>query len=227
MRLNKFLAKAGVCSRRQAETLITQGLVTVNGIQAEITTPVGEGDVVICEGKQVELSQRSRTVLFHKPRGVICTTSPRERPNLSDCLDFAQRLYPVGRLDKDSEGLLLLTNDGDLSLKLTHPRYEHEKEYEVSVTRPTTKAFLAQLTKGVNLEDGQTLPAKVLSRGTHKFRMILKEGKNRQIRRMCEALGFRVKRLIRVRSGSLELDIQPGEYRDLTAQEIEDLLKPV
>lgn len=227
MRLAKFLAKAGVCSRRQAETFILKGMVLVNGERAEITTPVGERDVVLFEGKPVQLIPDTRTILFHKPRGVICTTSEKERPNLQDCLQLTERLYPIGRLDKDSEGLLLLTNDGDLALKLTHPRYEHEKEYEVTVAQKIAGESISQLAQGIELEDGPTLPAKVILKGPCTFRIVLKEGRNRQIRRMCEALGLRVKKLIRLRSGSLNLDVKVGEFRDLSPSELERLLKPV
>jgi pseudouridine synthase len=224
VRLNKFLAKAGICSRRKAETLIEQGLVSVNGEVATITTPTADGDVVICEGQRVSLQESKKTILFYKPRGVISTTSERERPNLLDCVPFTQRLFPIGRLDKDSEGLLLLTSDGDLALKLTHPRFEHEKEYEVTVYSEVDKKFLQALSKGVELEDGVTLPARVRPVGKRGFRMVLKEGRNRQIRRMCEAHGYRVKRLIRIRTGSLRLDVNEGEYRTLTQQEVEVLL---
>jgi len=226
MRLNKYIARSGFCSRRKAEEFIRAGRVTINGEKADLTTPVQEGDIVSVAGKEIQLQTSTSTFLFYKPRGIITTFSERETPNLGDCIPDETRLFPVGRLDKDSEGLLLLTSDGDLALKLTHPRYGHEKEYEVNVAEALDEQFLTCLQSGVLLSDGRTQPCIVKKLGEKRFSIILKEGRNRQIRRMCETLGHHVLKLKRVRSGGLILDVAVGEMRELSVAEIETHLKP-
>ena len=229
MRLNKFLTKAGVCSRRKAEQLINEGRVTVNGKQAQITTAVGLEDQVKVDGRSVMLkvSQNYETYAFYKPRGVICTLSPKERPNLKDCLPMEGHFFPVGRLDKESEGLLIITSDGELANKLTHPSFEHEKEYLVWLHSDFDDQFLNNLLEGVVL-DGKL--AKVTSTdrlSKNKFKITLKEGRNRQIRRMVELLGHDVQKLKRVRIGAFVLSLKNGEYKRLGKTEILRLQKPI
>ena len=229
MRLNKFLTKAGVCSRRKAEHLINEGRVTVNGKRAQITTAVGLEDQVKVDGRSVMLkgSQNYETYAFYKPRGVICTLSPKERPNLKDCLPMEGHFFPVGRLDKESEGLLIITSDGELANKLTHPSFEHEKEYLVWLHSDFDDQFLNNLLEGVVL-DGKL--AKVTSTdrlSKNKFKITLKEGRNRQIRRMVELLGHDVQKLKRVRIGAFVLSLKNGEYKRLGKTEILRLQKPI
>ena len=229
MRLNKFLTKAGVCSRRKAEHLISEGRVTVNGKRAQITTAVGLEDQVKVDGRSVILkgSQNYETYAFYKPRGVICTLSPKERPNLKDCLPMEGHFFPVGRLDKESEGLLIVTSDGELANKLTHPSFEHEKEYLVWLHSDFDDQFLNNLLEGVVL-DGKL--AKVTSTdrlSKNKFKITLKEGRNRQIRRMVELLGHDVQKLKRVRIGAFVLSLKNGEYKRLGKSEILRLQKPI
>jgi 23S rRNA pseudouridine2604 synthase len=225
MRLNKYIARSGFCSRRKAEEFIGSGRVYVNGKKASLTTPVEEGDQVTVAGKEIQARRSTTTYLFHKPRGIISTFSPKEIPNLADCIPEGLKLFAVGRLDKDSEGLLLLTSDGDLALKLTHPRYGHEKEYEVFVAEVFDEQVLTCLRNGVLLEDGRTQPCTVKKLGPKRFSIVLREGRNRQIRRMCETLGHQVQKLRRIRSGGLLLDIGVGAMRELTSEEIETHLK--
>lgn len=228
MRLNKFLAKAGVCSRRKAESLIEEGRVQVNGQRAEVTTPVQVDDVVTVDGELVhQIHEQDEeflgTYLFHKPRGIICTLSDNERPNLKDCFPYQRHFFPIGRLDKDSEGLLFLTSDGELAQMLTHPSFEKEKEYIVSTRESLTEKVLESLSSGVRIGKDVTQECDVKKLGTHKFKIVLKEGKNRQIRRMCEAHGLDVVKLVRVRCGPVKLDISIGQTRKLTATEVNQL----
>ena len=227
MRLNKFLTKAGVCSRRKAEHLINEGRVTVNGKTAQITTAVGLEDRVKVDGRSVILkgSQNYETYAFYKPRGVICTLSPKERPNLKDCLPLEGHFFPVGRLDKESEGLLIITSDGQLANKLTHPSFEHEKEYLVWLYSAFDNKFISDLLSGVVL-DGKLSKATFADRiSENTFKITLKEGRNRQIRRMVELLGYEVQKLKRVRIGNFVLCLKNGEYKKLSKSEIQRLEK--
>tara|TARA_Y100000589_G_scaffold327415_1_gene369151 strand:+ start:1104 stop:1796 length:693 start_codon:yes stop_codon:yes gene_type:complete len=229
MRLNKFLTKAGVCSRRKAEHLINEGRVTVNGKRAQITTAVGLEDQVKVDGRSVILkgSQNYETYAFYKPRGVICTLSPKERPNLKDCLPMEGHFFPVGRLDKESEGLLIVTSDGELANKLTHPSFEHEKEYLVWLHSDFDDQFLNNLLEGVVL-DGKLANVTSTDRlSKNKFKVTLTEGRNRQIRRMVELLGHDVQKLKRVRIGAFLLSLKNGEYKRLGKTEILRLQKPI
>lgn len=233
-RLQKVLARAGVAARRKSEELIRQGRVTVNG---QVVTGLGTKinpatDEVRVDGERVRLDTvRQRTFALYKPRGVVATVSDEfDRQTVLDFLPPARtmRLFPVGRLDVDSEGLILLTNDGQLANRLTHPRYEHEKEYRASVFGVPSDEDLERLRTGVHLEEGKTLPAKItverIEGGNTWLRVVLREGKKRQIRRMFEIIGHPVRRLIRVRVGPIELgDLKPGEWRELTPEEYEDL----
>jgi len=229
------LARAGVASRRKSEELIRQGRVAVNGrVVRELGVRVDPAeDVITVDGRRLRLRGQHTYILLHKPPGVITTVhDPWGRPTVLDLVQVQARVYPVGRLDANSEGLVLLTDDGELAYRLAHPRFEHEKEYHVLVTgRPSARA-LERLRRGVRLEDGVTAPAQVevLRRAGRDtwLRMILHEGRKRQIRRMAGAVGHPVKRLIRVRIGPLRLgNLAPGEWRHLTSQEVEVLREAV
>jgi pseudouridine synthase len=234
-RLHKFLSQAGVSSRRKCEELIAAGRVKVNG---ETVSALGskvdpEHDRVEVDGQPVALPQEHVYLLLNKPAGYVSTVrDPQGRPTVVDLVNQAQRLYPVGRLDQDSEGLLLLTNDGELTQRLTHPSYEHEKEYQVLVEGRPTQNALQRLRAGVELEDGLTCAADVtvvrIDTGGTWLRFVIHEGRKRQLRRMCDAVGHPARRLIRVRLGTLTLgDLPPGQHRPLTAQERSRLRKAV
>ncbi|NLE20284.1 MAG: rRNA pseudouridine synthase [Clostridiales bacterium] len=231
MRLQKYLAACGVASRRRAEEMIQAGLVQVNGVTVrEMGVQVGEGDVVAVEGRPVALETDKRYVLYYKPVGEVTTVSdPEGRPTVLDHFrDFPVRLYPVGRLDFDSEGLLLLTNDGELTNRLTHPRHEVEKRYIARVSNQVGAAELARLRAGVMLEGRKTAPAKVSVLREDPFStdllITLHEGRNRQIRRMVEAVGHQVVRLKRVQYGTVTLgNLQRGQWRELSPEEVASL----
>lgn len=223
MRLAKFLAHAGVASRRKAELVIAKGRVTVGG--AVVTDPardVGEGDDVRVDGSPVVGAEAREVWAVNKPVGVVSTArEPGDRPAVVELVDSPARLYPVGRLDADSTGLLLLSNDGELANRLTHPRYEVTKAYRVELRRPPSEADLRRLARGVELDDGPTAPAEVRRRGERQIEVVLREGRNRQVRRMVEAVGNRVVSLRRVRFGPIELgDLPVGKARRLSADEI-------
>jgi 23S rRNA pseudouridine2605 synthase/23S rRNA pseudouridine2604 synthase len=228
MRLQKFLSRAGVCSRRQGEAMIAAGRVTVNGQVA--TTPGTvvdpQKDRVAVDGRGVALETRLVYLILHKPVGIVTSCRHPGQRVVTDLVDLPQRVYPVGRLDKDSSGLLLLTNDGRIHHRLSHPSFDHEKEYIVDVDIPMFDDVLRQLAEGIVLDGRRTRPAKVVSLDASRFRIVLREGRNRQIRRMVEAVGGRVETLKRVRFANLRLGkLKPGQWRFLTAGEIENLLK--
>lgn len=227
-RLQKVLAHAGVASRRRAEELIRAGRVRVNGqVVRKLGTKVDpERDVIAVDGQPIAQFASHTYILLHKPPGVLSTThDPHGRPTVLDLVETEARVYPVGRLDKDSEGLILLTDDGELAHRLTHPRYEHEKAYRVLVEGRPDERALRKLQEGVELEEEVTWPAAVEVEaeegGGAWLRVVIHEGRKRQVRRMCQAVGHPVRRLIRVRMGPLELgELQPGEWRPLTASEV-------
>jgi 23S rRNA pseudouridine2605 synthase len=222
MRLAKFLAHGGVASRRRAEEIIAKGLVTVAGeVVTDPARDVGEADEVRVNGQRVGAEAREVWVV-NKPAGVVSTArEPGSRPAVVELVDSEARLYPVGRLDADSTGLLLLTNDGELANRLTHPRYEVAKAYRARLAAPLGERQLARLRSGVELEDGPTAPAEVSRRGEREVEIVLREGRNRQVRRMAEAVGNRVLSLRRVRFGSLALgDLAEGSARQLREGEI-------
>jgi 23S rRNA pseudouridine2605 synthase len=228
VRLGKFIAHAGVASRRAAEQLVFDGRVTVGGAQVrDPARDVGEADDVRVDGRPVSAAEPPRLVYaVHKPEGVVSTAKdPQGRPTVTDLIGSDERLYPVGRLDIDTTGLILLTNDGDLANKLTHPRYGVEKTYRVRVTKaPINGRAIDQLREGVQLDDGMTLPTRVKRWGADGIEIVLREGRKRQVRRMVEAVGYRVKSLERVRLGPLELGrLHPGDHRRLNATEVEAL----
>lgn len=228
IRLQKFLADAGVCSRRRAENHIREGQVRVNGIVVSTMGIIVDPykDRVEIFGKPVKAQQKDVYIVLNKPAGYISSCSQPGRKIILDLVDIKQRVFPVGRLDKDSTGLILLTSDGRIHHRLAHPSFDHEKEYEVEVDRTVTDEQLDRLRNGIALADGPTRPAKLERRSEKKFTITLKEGRNRQIRRMAEALGCSVVSLHRIRMGSMRLeDLSPGQWRHLSRSEKQALLK--
>ena len=227
IRLNKYLSESGICSRREADRLIEAGRVLVDGAVATMGMKVFAGQQVICDGRRVEGGERPVLLAVNKPRGIVCTTSDRDRAeNIVEFLNYPTRVYPIGRLDKDSEGLLLMTNQGELVNQILRGRNGHEKEYLVTVDRPLTESFLNRMRQGVEILDTCTRPCTVEMTGERSFRIILTQGLNRQIRRMCEALGFRVRTLKRVRIMNIELgNLKSGAYREVTAEELSELTR--
>lgn len=221
IRLNKYLSDAGVCSRRQADELIGQGKVAVDGVMAVPGTRVLQGQKVTVNGKVIKQEEELVLLAFHKPRGIVCTAEKREKNNIIDYIHYPTRIYPVGRLDKDSEGLILLTNHGELANRICKARYYHEKEYVVTVNKPIKDEFLKHMAKGVPILGTVTRPCVIKKEGNCKFRIILTQGLNRQIRRMCEYLGYQVLTLKRVRIMNVELgDLKVGTYRHVSESEL-------
>lgn len=224
IRLNKYLSEAGICSRREADKLIEQGTVTIDGRRAEAGMKVGPGQIVKVGKKMVSLQDEMVVLAVNKPRGIVCTEERRERDSIVRFLNYPVRITYVGRLDKDSEGLLLMTNNGDIINKMMRAGNRHEKEYKVTVDKPVTEEFLRKMSEGVPILDTVTRPCKTEKIGKYKFKIILTQGLNRQIRRMCEALGYQVKELCRTRVMNIELgNLKPGQYRNLTDEELNEL----
>ena len=226
IRINKYLSEVGYCSRRVADRLIEEGKVTINGEIPEIGTKVEEDDQVKVKGESIEkLSKQKKIyIAFNKPVGIVCTTDSRVEPNnIIDFIKYPKRIFPIGRLDKPSEGLIFLTNDGDIVNKILRTRNNHEKEYIVSVNRPINRDFIYRMSNGVEILDTITKNCLVEILGPKKFKIILTQGLNRQIRRMCESLGYKVSSLKRVRIMNIKLDIPTGKYRELTNKEIAGL----
>lgn len=224
IRINKYLSEAGVCSRRQADAYIEQGLVQINGLTAEKGTRVLPGDQVYVRGKLIQTQKKRVMLAFYKPQGLVCSTKGQGSETVWEYLNYPIRLYSVGRLDKNSEGLLLLTNDGELADQISKARNEHEKEYVVWVDRPVTKEFLDQMQNGVPILDTVTRKCKAVQTGPKSFRIVLTQGLNRQIRRMCEYCGYRVRKLKRIRVMNITLDgLKEGNYRELTEAERKEL----
>jgi 23S rRNA pseudouridine2605 synthase len=221
MRLNAYLARTGVASRRGADELIKRGRVRVNGVTGELNTFVNEGDVVDLDGRLL-LPQRVAYVLLHKPAGVVTTASdPQGRPTVVNFVEHESRVVPVGRLDADTTGVLLLTNDGDLAHRLAHPRYEVEKVYEAEVEGEPSDDALAQLEHGIELEDGQTAPARARRLAPSRVELAIHEGRKHQVKRMLEAVGHPVTRLHRSRYAGLTTEgLEPGQWRELTDDEV-------
>lgn len=221
-RINKWLSESGFCSRRAADKLIEQGKVTINGKVPELGTRIGPDDEVRVDGQLIGEKKVHRVYLaLHKPRGIVCTTDLRERDNIVDYVGYPERIFPIGRLDKDSEGLILLTNDGDIVNKVLRARYGHEKEYVVTVDKPIDQEFVRRMSSGIPILDTVTLECKVTAIGERRFKIVLTQGLNRQIRRMCEYLGYRVRRLKRIRIMHVQLDVPLGKWRYLTDDELE------
>ena len=227
IRLNKYLSDAGVCSRREADRLVEEGKVRVDGEIAVMGMQIRPGQKVVCDGKPVGEKEKPVFLIVNKPRGIVCTTSDKDHAeNIVEFLNYPQRIYPVGRLDKDSEGLLLMTNQGDIVNKILRGGNAHEKEYAVAVDHPVTEEFLKQMCEGVRIEDLDvtTKPCRAWKTGSHTFHIVLTQGLNRQIRRMCRQAGLAVRRLQRVREHTLTLgDLPVGQWRYLTQQELRDL----
>ena len=225
MRLNKFISETGICSRRQADQWIAEGRVRVNGQAAELGTQVGEGDRVEVDGKPVESRNATVYLAFHKPVGITCTTERHVSGNIIDFIGHPQRIFPIGRLDKDSEGLILLTNNGDIVNEILRSENNHEKEYVVTVDGLLTDEFLQGMAGGVEILGVRTKPCRVRRIGRNVFGIVLTQGLNRQIRRMCAVFGYQVRRLQRVRIVNVRLDgIKVGQWRNLTAEELRGLL---
>ena len=224
-RINKYLSEVGYCSRRAADKLIEQGRVTINGEVPLMGTKIVEGDKVYVDGKAVSKSEEAAVyIALNKPTGIVCTTDTRvEKDNIIDFLNYPKRIFPIGRLDKASEGLILLTNDGDIVNKILRARNNHEKEYIVHVNKKIDADFVSNMSQGIPILDTVTRPCKVKKIGDYRFKIILTQGLNRQIRRMCEYLGYHVVRLKRIRIMNIHLDLKVGEHRDLSKSELKEL----
>jgi 23S rRNA pseudouridine2604 synthase/16S rRNA pseudouridine516 synthase len=225
-RINKYLSEVGYCSRRAADRLIEEGKVTINGKIPEMGAKVEESDQVEVEGERIEKLTKHKNVYlaFNKPVGIVCTTDRTvEADNIIDFIKYPTRIFPVGRLDKPSQGLIFLTNDGDIVNKILRARNNHEKEYIVSVNRPINKDFINRMSNGVEILETITKKCIVKQLGPKKFKIVLTQGLNRQIRRMCDSLGYRVKSLKRIRIMNIKLDLPIGKYREFTKQELAEL----
>ena len=223
-RVNKYLSEVGYCSRRKADSLIEQGRVTINGQVPEMGTKVAPGDEVRVNGELIVPPKRENVYLaFNKPVGIVCTTNPAEKKNIVDYINFPTRIFPIGRLDKPSEGLILLTDDGDIVNKILRARNNHEKEYIVTVDRIITKDFVQRMSSGIPILDTVTRDCEVEQLSKFVFRIVLTQGLNRQIRRMCEYLGYEVVKLRRIRIMNIKLDTAVGQYRHLTKEELAEL----
>lgn len=228
VRINKYLSEAGVCSRRGADRLIEEGRVSINGNHAFLGSVVNKEDEVRVDGNLVKTVTKKVLIAFNKPRGIVCTTAdPKSKDvNIIEYINYPERIFPVGRLDKDSEGLILLSNDGDLSNKIMKARNFHEKEYEVEVDKPFDDEFLKRMSEGVPILDTITRKCMLKRTGKTSFNIILTQGLNRQIRRMCEYFGYKVVRLKRIRIMNIKLgNLKSGTYRNITDKEYEELIK--
>ena len=224
-RINKYLSEAGFCSRREADKLIEKGRVTINGKIPEMGTKVAPGDIVRVDGKEIYNEQEKQIyIAFNKPVGIVCTTDTGvEKDNIIDFINYPSRIFPIGRLDKASEGLIFLTNDGDIVNKILRARNNHEKEYIVTVDRPITPGFIERMSSGIPILDTITKNCEVERLGNFDFRIVLTQGLNRQIRRMCEYLNYEVTNLKRIRIMNVLLDVPVGEWRDLTSIELAEI----
>ncbi|HEA28975.1 MAG TPA: 23S rRNA pseudouridine(2604) synthase RluF [Leeuwenhoekiella sp.] len=224
-RLNKYLSEIGYCSRRKADKLIEEGRITVDGELPEMGVKVNGREEIRINGKKIENKPEKPVYLaFNKPVGIVCTTDTRvEKDNIIDFINYPTRIFPIGRLDKASEGLIFLTNDGDIVNKILRARNHHDKEYIVDVDKPITERFINEMISGVPILDTVTRKCEVAQLGKQRFKIILTQGLNRQIRRMCDYLGYNVTRLKRVRIMNVHLDISAGKFRDLTEEELSTL----
>lgn len=225
IRINKYLSEVGYCSRRAADKLLEEGRIKINGVIPELGTKISDDDVVEVDGKPIRESEEKPVyIAFNKPVGIVCTTdTKREKNNIVDYINHPKRIFPIGRLDKPSEGLILLTSDGDIVNKILRARNNHEKEYIVRVDKPINPKFLDKMRNGVPILDTVTKKCEVDKIDDMTFRIVLTQGLNRQIRRMCEYLGYEVKKLKRIRIMNIKLDLPLGKWRDLTDKEMEDL----
>lgn len=224
-RINKYLSEVGFCSRREADKMLEQGRITVNGAVPEMGTKVSEEDEILVDGISIRKQEEDHVyIALNKPVGIVCTTdTKRELNNIVEFVNHPKRIFPVGRLDKPSEGLILLTSDGDIVNKILRARNNHEKEYIVRVDKPITPQFLHKMRNGIPILGTVTNKCEVEQIDTLSFRIVLTQGLNRQIRRMCEYVGYEVKKLKRIRIMNIKLDLPVGKWRDLTAEEMKEL----
>jgi 23S rRNA pseudouridine2604 synthase len=219
--LNKYISETGFCSRREADLYIEQGRVTINGREAIKGNRVRENDVVHVDGEPLKKKKSAVYILLNKPKGITCTTDQKDKTNIIDYLNYKSRIFPIGRLDKRSQGLIFLTNDGDIVNKILRAGNNHEKEYIVTTDKPVTLEFIQKMRSGVRIPGAVTKPCFVKQEGPNRFRIILVQGLNRQIRRMCEALGYNVESLTRIRIMNITLNgLQAGKWRYFTPAEI-------
>ena len=225
IRINKFLSQAGFCSRREADKFILDERVTINGIIAKMGEKIDPNDDISVDGERISKKPNKKIyIILNKPKGIVCTTdSGVEKNNIIDYVNHPKRIFPIGRLDKTSEGLIFLTNDGDIVNKILRAKNKHEKEYHVTVDKPITHEFIQQMSKGVPILNTVTRPCEIKRVKDYEFKIILTQGLNRQIRRMCEYLGYRVKKLKRIRIMNIKLDIPLGEWRYFNDQEFSEL----
>ena len=225
VRINKFLSQAGFCSRREADKFILDERVTINGIVAKMGEKIDPNDDISVDGERISKKPNKKIyIILNKPKGIVCTTdSGVEKNNIIDYVNHPKRIFPIGRLDKTSEGLIFLTNDGDIVNKILRAKNKHEKEYHVTVDKPITHEFIQQMSKGVPILNTVTRPCEIKRIKDYEFKIILTQGLNRQIRRMCEYLGCRVKKLKRIRIMNIKLDIPLGEWRYFNDQEFSEL----
>lgn len=225
VRINKFLSQAGFCSRREADKFILDERVTINGIIAKMGEKIDPNDDISVDGERISKKPNKKIyIILNKPKGIVCTTdSGVEKNNIIDYVNHPKRIFPIGRLDKTSEGLIFLTNDGDIVNKILRAKNKHEKEYHVTVDKPITHEFIQQMSKGVPILNTVTRPCEIKRIKDYEFKIILTQGLNRQIRRMCEYLGYRVKKLKRIRIMNIKLDIPLGEWRYFNDQEFSEL----
>ena len=224
-RLNKYLSEVGYCSRRAADKLIDEGRITVNGELPEKGLKVSSSDIVKVDGELIKNTSKKRTYLaFNKPVGIVCTTDTRvEKNNIIDYINYHKRVFPIGRLDKPSEGLILLTDDGDIVNKILRASNNHEKEYLVTVDKPISQTFVQRMSGGIPILDTVTKKCEVKKTGTYAFKIVLTQGLNRQIRRMCEYLNYEVTALKRTRIMNIKLDVPVGSHRELSSEELNQL----
>lgn len=224
VRLNKYISESGFCSRREADKLIESGLVTIDGIKATMGTKVSKGQIVKVNGKLISKEEDLVYIVLNKPVGITCTTEHKVKGNIVDFVNHKKRIFPIGRLDKDSQGLILMTNDGDIVNKILRAGNNHEKEYIVTVNKPINEEFVKRMSNGIKILGQVTKKCYVKKEGNNTFRIILTQGLNRQIRRMCEALGYEVVKLKRIRIMNINLgELRMGEWRDLTYKELKGL----
>ena len=227
VRINKFLSQAGFCSRREADKYIVDGRVTINGDVAEMGTKITEEDKISVDGEKISRKNIKKLyIIFNKPKGIVCTTDAGvEKDNIIDFINHPQRIFPIGRLDKTSEGLIFLTNDGDIVNKILRAKNKHEKEYHVTVDKPINNDFIKKMSNGVSILNTVTKKCEVKFVKDYEFKIILTQGLNRQIRRMCEFLGYRVKKLKRIRIMNIKVDLPIGQWRYFSSEEISELNK--
>lgn len=226
MRINKFISETGICSRREADKLINAGRVTINRMKAELGSTVQDGDDVRIDGNPLGAKKKDVYIALNKPVGITCTTELHVKGNIVDFVNHPERIFPIGRLDKDSQGLILLTNNGDIVNKILRAEHNHEKEYIVTVDKPITANFLHGMANGVRILGTVTKHCKVTKVSDRVFTIILTQGLNRQIRRMCQAFGYQVRQLQRVRIMNITLgNLKIGQWRNLTSKELSDLEK--